>query len=507
MQTKVTARAKEDTLVVGRVYNDEAPEMTDIDFEKLSQFPLTDTGNAEAFVYLNRNTARYDHRYKKWYFWSPPLWRRDGDGRISRRITEMVRMRQRAFGVVEPTNKKMKRWGIESESASRISATRSRVESMMPISTEGGYWDENDWLIGCENGLIDLRSGKLRVGTQEDLVTLSTKLLYDENAKCPRWLKFLEEVFETQDMIDYVQRAFGYSLTGSIKEEIVFLCYGTGANGKSKMVNRLRDILGDYAWATAFSTFANMERAGGATQEIAELAWARAVVASESKESSKLNEARLKSLTGGETISARFLYTESFQFRPRLKIWMSANHKPQVEDTSHGFWRRIHLLPFEKQFSGKNQDRDLEDKLRNETVGILAWAVQGAVAWGKQGLNPVPQKVQEETLKLQQQNDEVEEFIGNCFVRGDESMKVKFSDAYTIYKEYCEEVGNDKPLPNRQLWNKFEAHGVKSKRLKDGFAWVGLGKKDSDHSPEAQAEEDTKDDPLFFLNLPTKKKR
>lgn len=410
-------------------------------WKKVAQFHYTDSGNADAFAYLFGDVIKYDNRQGRWLIWSDPLWKADNDQAIIRKAREVIDMRAAALPYV--TNDKHAsalRWVVKSESAFTIQSMLKLAAADKAIKDEGDNWDADDWLLGCENGIVDLRTGKLRKGKPEDRITISTGLNFDPQAPCPRWMQFLDEVFCHKELIDFVWRAVGYSLTGATHEEVLFMCYGTGANGKSKFINRLSDMLGAYHWKSQFSAFEALEkRAGVASGEIASLAGKRCVTASESRKKNILDEAMIKSLTGGEEVSARFLHKNLFVFRPKMKIWLSANHLPPVEDNSHGFWRRVRLITFEQTFKDKTQDKDLEKKLRAETPGILAWAVRGCVEWQKRGLEP-PQCVIDATANYKASSDTLTEFI-KLYCVTDKHATVYAGELLTEYNNYLTDIG------------------------------------------------------------------
>jgi putative DNA primase/helicase len=208
---------------------------------------------------------------------------------------------------------------------------------------------------------------------------------YDPAATCPRWEATIAEVFgHDRDLQDYIQRAFGYSITGDCREECFFVAYGDGCNGKGTTINTVARILSTYADDVPFSTLERRERSN-IPADLAKLVGKRFVTASESSETLQLNEARIKGLTGRDPITARHLYQDYFTFQPVAKFWLSTNQKPVVRDDSDGFWRRVHLIPFTQSFIGKANLR-LKDELLEEAPGILAWLVRGAIAWQREGL-------------------------------------------------------------------------------------------------------------------------
>ena len=270
-----------------------------------------------------------------------------------------------------------------------------------------------------ENGVLELAEGILRPGRPADQITLSTRIPYDPEAVCPRWDQFLGEVFEGNlSLIEYVARAAGYSLTGLTREQAFFFCSGVGSNGKGILFTVLRSLLGDYAQNLPFQSLEIKQRAS-IPNDIARLANRRLVTAAETNQGAQLDEALIKTLTGEDVITARFMRAEYFDFTPVAKFWLATNHRPEIKDLSHGFWRRIQVVPFGRVFPEEELDRDLAQKLKRELPGILAWAVRGCLAWQERGLDP-PEEVREATEDYHLEMDTVIRFIAERCIVGSE---------------------------------------------------------------------------------------
>jgi putative DNA primase/helicase len=306
--------------------------------------------------------------------------------------------------------KKVSEFAVRSESRQKLDACLALAQNEHSITDSGANWDADPYLLGVANGVVDLRTGELRPGRPEDRLTLRVPFQYDPRGDCPRWEQFLHQVFQcNNELISFVQRAVGYSLTGSVREQVLFLCYGTGANGKSVFLSTLRHLAGDYAMNIPF-TVLELQQRPSLTNDLASMVGKRLVTLSETNESTRLNEARIKGLTGGDPITARFLYSESFTFHPAAKFWLAVNHLSHVRDDSHGFWRRVRVLPFQQRFSGNSADPDLAQKLCAELPGILAWAIQGALNWQVVRLAS-PSAVMVATETYREENDELAAFI------------------------------------------------------------------------------------------------
>jgi len=447
---------------------------TENTLKALNELHLTDVGNSQAFALLYSEKFRFDYTRKKWVVFDGLRWRIDADGITTEAIKETAKKRLVAAALIEEDDeyrKKAVKWALTSENRFRLSGALelSQSEPPFPISTE--QFDTDQYLLGCTNGVIDLRTGELRKGRQEDYIMKTTDIAYNPLAGCPRWLQFLDEIFlGNTDLIDFIHRAIGYSLTGDTSEQCLFICYGTGWNGKSKFLALLRALLGDYARNTPFSTFTEKYR-DTATNDVAALAGVRLVTASETGESQRLNEARIKAMTGGDPITARFLYGEFFDYLPAYKVWLAVNHKPVIRGTDEGIWRRIRLIPFEASFKA-NPDPYIEEKLKVELEGILRWAVEGCLKWRKERLGMV-EKVKTATEEYRQESDVIAQFLVECTIEH-ETAKVKASELYKAYQKWCEMSGEN-PISGMAFGQRMKEKRYTKERLTSGWHYQKLG--------------------------------
>jgi putative DNA primase/helicase len=372
----------------------------------------TDSGMAEFFAALHANDLRYDHRIGRWLLWRDHSWRGDSGGEVNRLVLAADRKCYGKLGGMELEDRDRRyKFLKKCESAERRSAVVRLAKDTLPVADTGEAWDLKPDLLGVRNGVIELPTATLRKGIPDDRITLALDIDYDPDAQAPRWEQFISEVFPDADLAAFMHRSVGYSLTGQTKEQCFFLCYGKGSNGKSVLLNVMANLLGPLLVNVPFSTFL-APRAGmvAPTNDLAGLLAKRVVTAAETSDKSHLNEARLKSMTGGDPITARFLYHEYFTYAPTCKIWLAVNHRPRVADDSLGFWRRVRLIPFERTFAGAEIDQDLCITLATELPGILAWAVAGAIEWYGGGLRP-PSCVLAQTAAYQKTQDPLDEFL------------------------------------------------------------------------------------------------
>ena len=403
--------------------------------------PTTDTGNAEYLASLFSSQVRHDHRRRRWLLWRRHHWEPDRDGHTSRLAVESARQRYRESVNIEDLKERQRvaAWAISSESRMRIEACLSIARSVKPIADSGENWDSDPWLLGVNNGVIDLRTGELRAGRPDDHITMSAGVDFDPEAKCPRWEQFLTEVFSDAELVDWLWRALGYSLSGDTTEQCIFMGYGIGANGKGVLTTAFHGALGDYAYSSPFSTFELYQRAS-IPNDLAALEFKRFVNSSETNDNTRLNEARIKAISGCDPITARYLHQEYFTFWPHLKLWLFVNHKPKVIDDSFGFWRRVRLIPFTKQFTGEADDRRLGEKLRAEAPGILAWLVKGCLEWRRRGLEPIPECVKVATQEYREESDILAGFVGESCIEHPKAT-IKASELYSAYKDWAESQG------------------------------------------------------------------
>jgi putative DNA primase/helicase len=407
-------------------------------------FSMDDTGNAARLLYLHGENLHYSYISGKWYIWNGRYWEEDNTGEIKRKADSTIKWMQDVelksyIGTDIVKYKQLQKWIVRSRgsAAKKNMITEAQHLEGIPILTDD--MDKDLWAINCMNGTINLKTGELKPHSREDLITKIINVEYDPKAKCPQWIKFLDQIFNSnKDLINFIQRAVGYSLTGSIKEQCVFIMYGTGRNGKSTFIETICKLLGEYAKSTSMDTF-TAKTNEGINNDVARLFGSRLVSAVESEENKKLKESLIKQLTGGDKMTARFLRQEFFEFVPTFKIWMTTNHKPKISGTDNGIWRRINLIPFEVTIPKESIDKELPDKLKEELPGILSWAVEGCMQWQKEGLNP-PREVVTATEEYRSEMDVVKAFLNDC-CRRDSKGNIQSSELYKVYQNWCEMNG------------------------------------------------------------------
>jgi putative DNA primase/helicase len=315
-------------------------------------------------------------------------------------------------------------------------------------------WDSNPWLLNTPGGAVDLCTGKIRPSIREDYCTKITAVA--PGGDYHLWLRFLDRITDSDlDLQGFLQRMVGYTLTGSTREECLFFLYGLGANGKSKLLNAITGMLGDYAKTAPIKTFIASSCEHHPT-ELAGLQGARLVTAVETEQDRRWAESKIKNLTGGDPIAARFMRQDFFEFIPQFKLVIAGNHKPSLRSASEAIRRRFHLIPFNVTIPEAERDLQLADKLRVEWPGILNWAIKGCIAWYRDGLNP-PAAVREATTAYLANEDHVARWIEECCAIG----KRESSKTPVLYQSYCKwcEANNEKPLSSKDFSAELDRKG------------------------------------------------
>ena len=419
------------------------------------------------------NSYRIQHYYRGniqyalglgWMIWTGQFWKPDStnDGSVatgfinglSRFIArESAEISHQASSEQQEDRRKslmeraelLLKWAIQSENERTIAAGLKLSKYALLI--EYSALNTNPWLFNVQNGTIDLLSGNLQPHNSLDLITFISPVAFDAHAQCPTWEKFLSEVFSGDlDMVKFIQRAIGWSLTGVVKERALFFLFGdTGKNGKSTLVETIMKLMGicgegnyGYGRKVTADTFMRSKNHEDNQRKATTLAGPRFICTSEVDEEHRLNEQLIKDITGGDTIEARKLYQEAFTFTPQFKPWMYGNHKPEIRGTDDAIWSRVRLIPFEVSFQGR-EDLHLLDKLQGELPGILNWAIQGCLDWQRGGLRP-PLKVQAATAAYRAEMDVFGPFIAECCIVHPHA-EASSSDLWELYNKWCLENG------------------------------------------------------------------
>jgi putative DNA primase/helicase len=354
------------------------------------------------------------------------------------------------------------KWAHRSQHETRITALLKLASVHELIVLAANRLDADPWLLNVKNGTLDLRTGKLRAPRREDYITKLAPVEFHRDAECPRWLQFLEEVFAgDKQLIAFVQRVVGYCLTADTREQCLFMLHGTGANGKTTLLEIVAVMLGEYARRADASSFTTAHRRS-VRSDLARLRGARFVPAVEVESDARLAEVLVKQVTGGDTIVASHLYHEEFEFRPTFKVALTVNDLPEIRGEDFAIWRRVRTIPFDVRIS--KPDRTLPAKLHDELSGILAWAVRGCLQWQRRGLGQ-PGAVVEATESYRTDMDALRDFLDERCALGP-NRKALNASLWTAYLKWSDRHAIRHPLTHKELTQRLKARGFVQRRGK-----------------------------------------
>lgn len=468
-----------DPLPVPREFDAPALPVTDARDGTKETRPLTEVGNMLRISDLHGEKLRFVFDSKSWLVWRDGCWRWDRHGAIVRELA--AKLAKQIYH--EGMSFEIREAELFAKHA-RVSQSSKSIEASVKLLSDQGHIrlsltqvDADLMRVGFDHArqLIDLRTGIARPAGQLDYITKSlTPRTMGDSAKAVRWHSFLAQIFNNdQELVEWLQRWCGYLLTGSTSEQIFLFFFGLGANGKSVLAELLKYILGDYARTLSSETLTETKRqAGGASPDLADLIGSRFAMSSETTDGAALNEAMVKTLTGGDTIVARKLYCEPVEFVPAFKLLMLGNHKPIVHGTDHGIWRRIRLIPFTRTFSEEDRDSKLLDKLKAESPHILEWMVQGALNWQRLGLGDIPAIVKVQTADYRQSQDVIGLWLSECTTSNNQAETTS-TELYSNYEFWAKQNGL-KPCANVALGRRLTERGFSLRQSSGKRLWCGI---------------------------------
>jgi putative DNA primase/helicase len=450
-----------------------SPDRRDEAFNTLQgPFALTDLGNAERLVAKHGRDLRYVPAVG-WHVWDGRRWQLDRDGEITRRMKTTVRSIDADVTAADDAaeRKRLRAHATRSEARNKIESAIALAKSEADVVVTVDRLDADLMLLNVANGVVHLKAGELVEHEPDLLLTKLTPVKFDPNADAPRWHAFLKEIFlDDTDLIGFVKRAVGYTLTGLTREQVLFFLYGSGENGKTTFIETLRALFGEYAAQTPADTF--VERPNDkASHELARLPGTRFVTAVETGEGRRLNETLVKRVTGGDIITARHLYKEFFEYLPAFKVWLATNHKPDVRGVDRAIWRRIRLIPFDATFPEGIRDEHLGEELLGELPGILRWAVDGCTEWLERRLD-TPSSVKVATAAYQAESDVLAPFLDECCVL-EPGARITTSELYLSYTKWADSSG-ERPLTKTALGKELRKRGFDEWRTTKERGWAGL---------------------------------
>lgn len=445
-----------------------------------SPISYTDGWNAIQLVGQHGDGIRFIPGTKKWFIWDGTRFREDRRLGIVGLAKQTVRMiyRMAADELEESLRKAIVKHAVKSDDSRKYHAMIELAKSEPDIALTPDELDSDPMLFNVKNGTINLSTGKLVSHNRRNLITKIAPVQYDPEAVCPFWLDSLRLYMNGhEELIGFLQRAIGYAMTGEIREHVLFILYGTGANGKSAFFKTIQGMFGDYGQGGDPELLLKRRHEAHPTG-IADLKGARYVTITEIGEGVRLNEPMVTRLTGGEELKARFMRENFFDFEPTHKLFLAVNHKPNIRETTTGIWRRVRLIPFEVNVEETLPPDELLPfsvliaKLKDEWSGILNWAIQGCLDWQRDGLG-MPSAVQKATQDYRDEMDIVGRFITDrCEERGSASEKAK--ELYEAYKNWCEGSG-EYCTSQKVFGGKLTEKGFERKKGTGGYIyWNGL---------------------------------
>lgn len=460
------------------------------------KYPLSEFGNAERLLDTYGVGIRYNKAFG-FVVWDGKRWRTDDELSVRGYAKATVRdiykeasqLAMRASGATDEEERKtlsheaesLMKWARSSETNHMVMSMTALIKNACQLETN--CFDNQPWLFNCENGTLDLQTGKMHPHRQEDYLTQIAPVAFDPDAECPIFEAFLDQIMcGRDDLVDYLRRAFGYCLTGHVSEQVWHLLVGTdGENGKSTLIEALLYVLGNYGDTVEPETISigGMQRdANAPSPDIARLKGRRFVAISETEEGARLAPAKLKKLSGDRYLTARFMRKDIFTFMPSFKMFVHTNHKPQARETTHAFWRRVRYIPFD--FTLKDQpekkDKKLPEKLQAEASGILAWLVRGCLEWQREGLNPPP-VVLDATGAYRDESDIFKLFLEEKCATGPQE-RAALGLLYLTYVNWCEDAGEKARLPKRRFREVLRERGFEYTRgfgADGGWGFKGIG--------------------------------
>lgn len=432
---------------------------------------FSDESLAMDFADRHKDELRYVAAWNKWLKYSGGVWRFDDTLNVfdlARRVCREAAARCR-----------IPRTAGALASSKTVAAIVSLARADRRIAATTDQWDTDPWLLNTPGGAVDLRTGIMRPHRSSDYCTKMSAV--EPGGECPLWLEFLNRITnDDSELAAFHRRVFGYGLTGITREHAMFFHYGTGANGKSTLLGTATHVLGEYAGVAAAETFtaSGLERH---PTEIAGLRGLRLVTAIETEEGKRWAESKIKTLTGGDAISARFMRQDFFTFTPQFKLIVAGNHKPQLRNVDAAIQRRLHLVPFSAYIEPDQRDHRLSEKLKAESPGILAWMIEGCLEWQQIGLAP-PACVTGATAEYFETEDSLARWLADCCETGPQ-CRAEAGELFANWKAWADAAG-EWAGSQKMFGQKIQDRGFTQHRGRAGRGYIGLALKQEDNSAQ-----------------------
>ncbi len=426
----------------------------------LTEDALTEDALALSFCEA-RPMLRFVARWNRWMQWDGVRWKEDDTLAVFDAVRQHIRRM-----LPRRDNK-----AANLSRAQSVAAIEKLTKADRRYAATTDQWDSDDWILNTPGGIVNLRTGKIELHDSGLYLTKITNAA--PGGSCPAWLRFLDDITaRDREFIAFLKRVTGYSLTGSSREHVLFFIYGPGGNGKGTFLNTVQRVLGDYATVASMATFTESRTEQHPT-DLAMLRGARLVTAQETEEGRAWAESKIKALTGGDPITARFMRQDFFTYLPKFTLVIAGNHKPRLKNVDEAMRRRLHLLPFMQTFTRDRRDIDLADKLMAEAGGILRWMIEGCLEYQAEGLRP-PDVVLAATAEYFTAENLFEQWLDDCCERGPEFWETP-TRLFADWKEYAADA-NELPGNKNQFAERLAAAGFRqgNTRAKGGRHWDGL---------------------------------
>jgi putative DNA primase/helicase len=440
-------------------------------------FEPEDVGNAQRFRAMHGEDFLYSPSMGCWLEWQDGNhWGKD-EIEVVRKLAHTT-ITEFALQAVRVNDEPLTKFAVGSRRSARITNMLREAQPLLPVRQQD--LDADPWLFNVVNGTLDLRTGQLRPHRRSDLITKLAPVIYRKGARSELWEECLHQwTGGNKELQGFLQRAVGYSLSGDVSEEVLFFVHGPTAAGKSSFLEAIKARLGDYARTTDFETFVH-KKESGIRNDIAGLAGRRFVVSIEVDKGKRLAEGLVKMVTGGDTVSARFLHKEFFEFVPQFKLWLAANDAPRVNDDDSAMWRRILRIPFDHVIPDNERDPTVKVRLKESDEcgsAILSWAVEGCLQWREKRLK-VPAIIRQATEQYQSDMDPLRDFFADVCTFGDNS-KVTVARLREAYDAWCRQNGESHALDSKEFAARLQAKGCKPLMMKilgkTARGWSGIG--------------------------------
>jgi putative DNA primase/helicase len=407
---------------------------------------------------------RYVAGWGRWMCWDGTRWREDDTLAVFDRCRAICRRASAECGDAK------ERAAVKIAAAQTVAAIERLARADRRHAAMGEQWDADPWVLNTPTGVVNLRTGEIGRHCFDHYITRITSA--SPSGDCPLWQRFLERVTGGDvELQSFLQRMAGYFLTGSTREHALFFLYGTGANGKSVFLSAISSLLADYARTASIASFTASATEQHPT-DLAGLRGARLVTATETEDGARWAESRIKTLTGGDRISARFMRCDFFDFTPLFKLVIAGNHKPGLRSVDEAIRRRLHLVPFTVTIPREERDPDLIEKFRSELPGILSWAIRGCLAWQKEGLNP-PAVVRDATAEYLDSEDAIGRWLEDrCLI--DARPWTAAKTLFASWQEWCLETG-EREGSQKHFAQQLEARGYQRHRTNRAKGFIGIG--------------------------------